>query len=103
MIACLDAPARKVKTIPESGVRLGVKGGGCSGMSYVIEFCDQPRARDQVIFAVIAAVGCFAVRELAHAVYFFLAGLLIANIWEAARRVRVERHRLQMRAEPSRI
>jgi iron-sulfur cluster assembly protein len=33
---------------PESGVRLGVKGGGCSGMSYVIEFCDQPRARDKI-------------------------------------------------------
>src|SRR5260370_10563343 len=32
----------------QSGVRLGVKGGGCSGMSYVIEYCDQPRARDRV-------------------------------------------------------
>ena len=33
---------------PVSGVRLGVKGGGCSGMSYVIEYCDQPRAKDKV-------------------------------------------------------
>ncbi len=40
--------ARRAQTKPESGVRLGVKGGGCSGMSYVIEFCDQPRARDKV-------------------------------------------------------
>jgi iron-sulfur cluster assembly protein len=32
----------------QSGVRLGVKGGGCSGMSYVIEFCDTPRARDRL-------------------------------------------------------
>jgi hypothetical protein len=32
----------------ESGVRLGVKGGGCSGMSYVIEYCDQPRPRDKL-------------------------------------------------------
>jgi iron-sulfur cluster assembly protein len=33
---------------PESGIRVGIKGGGCSGLSYVIEFCDQPRARDQL-------------------------------------------------------
>jgi len=32
----------------QSGIRLGIKGGGCSGMSYVIEFCDAPRARDNV-------------------------------------------------------
>ena len=31
---------------PQSGIRLGVKGGGCSGLSYVIEYCDVPRARD---------------------------------------------------------
>ena len=29
--------ARRPQTKLESGVRLGVKGGGCSGMSYVIE------------------------------------------------------------------
>jgi iron-sulfur cluster assembly protein len=33
----------------ESGVRLGIKGGGCSGLSYVIEFCDRPRAKDKLI------------------------------------------------------
>jgi iron-sulfur cluster assembly protein len=33
---------------PRSGIRVGVKGGGCSGLSYVIEFCDQPRAKDQL-------------------------------------------------------
>jgi len=33
---------------PQSGIRVGVKGGGCSGLSYVIEFCDQPRSRDQL-------------------------------------------------------
>ncbi len=38
--------ARRAQTTPQSGVRLGVKGGGCSGMSYVIEYCDQPRAKD---------------------------------------------------------
>lgn len=40
--------ARRAQSKPESGVRLGVKGGGCSGMSYVIEYCDQPRARDKL-------------------------------------------------------
>src|SRR5207249_7904092 len=37
--------ARRTQTKPQSGVRLGVKGGGCSGMSYVIEYCDQPRSK----------------------------------------------------------
>src|SRR5437868_10845661 len=40
--------ARRTQTNPKSGVRLGVKGGGCSGMSYVIEYCDQPRPKDQL-------------------------------------------------------
>jgi iron-sulfur cluster assembly protein len=40
--------ARRPQTNARSGVRLGVKGGGCSGMSYVIEYCDQPRPKDQV-------------------------------------------------------
>lgn len=33
---------------PEAVLRLGVKGGGCSGFSYVIEFADGPTARDRV-------------------------------------------------------
>jgi iron-sulfur cluster assembly protein len=34
---------------PDSAVRLGIKGGGCSGFSYVIEFDDNPpRDRDRV-------------------------------------------------------
>ncbi len=40
--------SRRSQSNEQSGVRLGVKGGGCSGMSYVIEYCDQPRARDKV-------------------------------------------------------
>jgi iron-sulfur cluster assembly protein len=32
---------------PEAAIRLGIKGGGCSGFSYVIQFEDgEPRARD---------------------------------------------------------
>lgn len=34
---------------PEGAVRVGIKGGGCSGYSYVIEFDDNPpRERDRV-------------------------------------------------------
>ena len=40
--------AKRAQTGAQSGVRLGVKGGGCSGMSYVIEYCDQARAKDQL-------------------------------------------------------
>ena len=34
---------------PEAALRVGVRGGGCSGASYVIEFADKIRSRDQVI------------------------------------------------------
>ncbi len=33
---------------PGAMIRLGVKGGGCSGFSYVIEFAETARTRDQV-------------------------------------------------------
>jgi iron-sulfur cluster assembly protein len=33
---------------PDAALRLGVRGGGCSGASYVIEFADKIRARDIV-------------------------------------------------------
>lgn len=34
---------------PEAAVRLGIRGGGCSGFNYVIEFSDDPpRAKDTV-------------------------------------------------------
>jgi iron-sulfur cluster assembly protein len=33
---------------PAAALRLGVRGGGCSGVSYVIEFADRIRDRDNV-------------------------------------------------------
>lgn len=32
----------------EGGLRLGVQGGGCSGLSYCVKFDTQPRERDRV-------------------------------------------------------
>lgn len=32
----------------QGGLRLGVQGGGCSGLSYVIRFDTQPRERDRI-------------------------------------------------------
>ncbi len=41
---------RKENSIPEShGLRLGVKGGGCSGFSYVLGFDAEPGQNDRVI------------------------------------------------------
>jgi iron-sulfur cluster assembly protein len=47
----VDAIARQMKKrgTPEASLRLGIRGGGCSGFTYVIEFHDgAPRARDRV-------------------------------------------------------
>ncbi len=33
---------------PEAGLRIAVKGGGCSGLSYSMEWANQPREKDKV-------------------------------------------------------
>ena len=40
--------ARRPQTKPQSGVRLGVKGGGCSGLSYTFSWDREPRLGDEV-------------------------------------------------------
>jgi iron-sulfur cluster assembly protein len=53
-ISLTPVAAGKVKELlvgrgtPETGLRLGVRGGGCSGNSYFMEFCDAESAGDQV-------------------------------------------------------
>ncbi len=47
------AQVKKIKAenkIPEDhGLRLGVKGGGCSGFSYVLAFDEHPRENDKIM------------------------------------------------------
>lgn len=38
----------KKEGLPDGGLRLGVRGGGCSGLSYVIRFEAEKQARDKV-------------------------------------------------------
>ena len=55
----VEAIARQMKKrgTMEASLRLGIRGGGCSGFSYVIEFYDgAPHARDRV-FAYTASDG----------------------------------------------
>jgi len=42
------AMAKENVSSTEGGLRLGVQGGGCSGLSYNIRFDTQPRERDRV-------------------------------------------------------
>ncbi len=50
-----DAAAERVKALlaqrgkPSAGVRVGVKKGGCSGLSYVIEYADDVQPFEEVI------------------------------------------------------
>jgi iron-sulfur cluster assembly protein len=42
------AMAKEGVSLEEGGLRLGVTGGGCSGLSYSIRFDTQPRERDRI-------------------------------------------------------
>lgn len=49
--AAVDAVGAQIakRNVPGTALRVGIRGGGCSGFSYVIEFHDgEPRARDVV-------------------------------------------------------
>lgn len=55
MITLTEVAAGKVKDLltqrgtPEIGLRIGVKGGGCSGNSYFMEFCDAESPGDETL------------------------------------------------------
>ena len=50
-----------------------------------------PSQRDQLVFGAITAAAAYAVFATIGAAYFLLAGVLVANVWEARRRY-VTRH-----------
>jgi iron-sulfur cluster assembly protein len=43
-----SAMTKENMSLASGGLRLGVQGGGCSGMSYVIRFEAQPHERDRI-------------------------------------------------------
>ena len=55
IIKLTDSAATKIKEIMSSasdstlGVRVGVKSGGCAGMSYVMEYAKEQRANEEII------------------------------------------------------
>lgn len=55
MITLTATAAEKVKKLltqrgtPDIGLRIGVRGGGCSGNSYFMEFCDAESPGDEVM------------------------------------------------------
>jgi iron-sulfur cluster assembly protein len=56
MIHVTEKAAQKIHELlvkegvaPNGGLRLGVQGGGCSGLSYAMRLDPQPRDRDQVV------------------------------------------------------
>ncbi len=54
MITVTEKAVNQVKFLMEQeggqkGLRVGVKGGGCSGLSYFLEFEDAPRPDDHVL------------------------------------------------------
>lgn len=47
--AILEQLAKRENNTAASGLRIGVKAGGCSGLSYIVQFEDQPRSDDHLI------------------------------------------------------
>uniref|UniRef100_A0A832ML27 Iron-sulfur cluster assembly accessory protein n=1 Tax=Eiseniibacteriota bacterium TaxID=2212470 RepID=A0A832ML27_UNCEI len=54
-VTLTETAARKVRELleqrgaPAQGLRVGVRGGGCSGNSYFMEFCDGPEPGDETV------------------------------------------------------
>lgn len=55
MISLTSTAADKVKELlvgrgtPDVGLRIGVRGGGCSGNSYFMEFCEAEAPGDEIV------------------------------------------------------
>jgi iron-sulfur cluster assembly protein len=44
----VEAIQARPESTGRTGLRVGIRGGGCSGLSYVFEFCDEPREKDSL-------------------------------------------------------
>lgn len=58
--------------------------------------------RDQIICGVLVAVCSFSVFEAIRSVYYLLAGVLVGNVWDAARRSRLRERPLTLQAQTRR-
>src|ERR1019366_3884956 len=68
------------RAVPDTALRLGIRGGGCSGFSYVIEFHDgPPRPKDRV-FDYVAEDGTPVRVVVDPKSLVYLAGMELA--WE---------------------
>ncbi len=53
-IGLTDSAVRRLRLLleqrqtPEAGLRIAVKGGGCSGLAYTMEWAEKPRERDKI-------------------------------------------------------
>ncbi len=45
------AKQRAKRGTPEAAIRVGIRGGGCTGFTYVFEWADEPRPTDKVLEA----------------------------------------------------
>ena len=55
----VDAIAQQIakRNVPDTALRVGIRGGGCSGFSYVIEFHDGPPHARDVVYDLTATDG----------------------------------------------
>ena len=63
MITVTERAIKKIKALAikegkEPVLRIGVKGGGCSGLNYFLDFVDEPRPDDQILECVGLKVLC---------------------------------------------
>jgi iron-sulfur cluster assembly protein len=83
-VSMTSIAADKVKELlvqrgtPEQALRIGVRGGGCSGNSYFMEFCEGATDADQVFdsFGVRLVVDVKSVTLLAGTEIDFVTGLM---------------------------
>jgi len=53
-VSMTDAAVKRVRILckkrqtPEAVLRVGVRGGGCSGLSYFMDFVDEPEVKDKL-------------------------------------------------------